>query len=85
MKLQDDYLKWKVIKAAKRLKETRREEYQRVIIVPDLTVKERIKEKALRNQLKEKREKGERGWYISHGKLVQGNFLLRKIKRQTRK
>ena len=46
--------------------------------MPDLTSKQREEEKALRNQLKEKRELEEQGWNIKRGKLVR-DFFKRKI------
>ena len=35
---------------------------------------ERKINKELREQLQEKRNKGEKGWYIKNGQLVKGNF-----------
>ena len=41
----------------------------KVVVVPDLTWKQREKNNQLRNQLQEKRDNKEQGWYISRGEL----------------
>lgn len=61
--------KWEIVKRAKRLKDARKEEYKTVYIVPDLTLKERIRDKELMEQLKAKRESGEQGWYTNKGQI----------------
>lgn len=63
-KMTEVYDKWEVVKREKTLREARKEEYRRVYVVPDLTPKERSKERELREQLKEKKENGEGGWFI---------------------
>ena len=74
VKLTDVQTKWEIVKIAKKLKEAKKEEYRNVYIVPDLTLKERAAEKVLRDQLKQKREQGEKGWFIRKGQLIRGNF-----------
>ena len=74
VRLTDVQTKWEIVKTAKKLKEAKKEDYRNVFIVPDLTHKERAAEKELRDQLKEKREKGERGWFIRKGQLIRENF-----------
>lgn len=74
VKISEVEKKWEIIKNAKKLKDTRKENYRRVFISPDLTPKERAEDKELREQLKQKREQGERGWYIKNRRLVRGNF-----------
>ena len=44
--------------------------------MPDLTRKEREKEKQLIDMLKEKRDQGEEGWYISKKTLVRDPSFL---------
>ena len=62
--------KWEIVKNAKNLKNaTRANNMNKVIVVPDLTWKQREKDRELRDQLKEKRDNGERGWYINRGQL----------------
>lgn len=74
VKLTEVHTKWEIVKKAKNLKEATKEEHKKVFVSPDLTQKERAKEKELRECLKEKRESGERGWYINKGKLMRRNF-----------
>ena len=74
VKLTETHVKWNILKNAKKIKYTEKEEYKKVFIAPDLTLKERKINKELREQLQEKRNKGEKGWYIKNGQLVKGNF-----------
>lgn len=64
--------KWEIVKNAKNLKDARIANMNKVVIVPDLTWKQREKDKELRNRLQEKRQQGERGWYIRRGELMRG-------------
>lgn len=77
VKLSQADKKWEIVKNGKKLKEARKDEYKKMYIVPDLTLKEREKDKELRTSLKEKRDKGERDWAIRKGCLirVKGNFF----------
>ena len=73
--VESEQMKWKVLKAAKNLKESRKEEYKAVFIKRDMTRMERAQEEDLRKQLaakrKEAEEKGEQcTWIIRRGKLV---------------
>ena len=62
--------KWEIVKNATNLKNANRaNNMNKVIVVPDLTWKQREKDRELRDQLKEKRDNGERGWYINRGQL----------------
>lgn len=74
VKVSEVETKWDIIKNAKKLKESSKTSYRHVYISPDLTPKERAEDKEVREQLKQKREQGERGWYIKNRKLVRGNF-----------
>ena len=47
---------------------------KKVMINLDLNREEREAEKKLRNELKEKRDRGEVGWFIKNRKLVKKNF-----------
>lgn len=76
VKLETPYEKWNLIKKAKNLRNAE-DGIRRVIVAPDLTAKERIKEKKLRDELMRKREEGDTDWYISKGKLLKRNFQLR--------
>ena len=62
--------KWAVIGRAKRLRNAG-EEFRRVLIVPDLTVREREEDKKLRDELRRRRDNGERRLFISKGEIVQ--------------
>ena len=61
--------KWAVVSRAKKLRYAG-EEYRRVMIVPDLTVRERMEDKKLREELRRRRDAGENDIYISRGKIV---------------
>lgn len=63
--------KWAVIGKAKNLRNAERMEYKRVMILPDLTVKERMEDKRLRDELRKRRDDGENGLYISKGQIRQ--------------
>ena len=58
------------------------EEYRRIMIVPDLTIKEREENRKLREELRRRREDGERGLIIRKGRIVE---MMREeeISRQT--
>ncbi|KAK4322910.1 hypothetical protein Pmani_006359 [Petrolisthes manimaculis] len=75
VKLKDERTKWEIIKKAKTIRNSRNDTFRKVWIVPDLTMKERERDKELRRELQEKREAGEEGWYIRRGKLHRRNFL----------
>jgi len=62
--------KWAVIGRAKNLRESRNENYRKIMIFPDMTQKEREVDKKLRAELKERRDRGERDIYISKGRIV---------------
>lgn len=73
--VESERTKWKILKAAKNLKESRKEEYKAVFIKRDMTRMERAQEEDLRKQLADKRkeaeEKGEQcTWIIRRGKLI---------------
>ena len=74
VKLSNPAEKWKIISNARNLKFSN-ESIRRIGIVPDLDEDERKKEKLLYEKLKEKRDKGESGWFIKKGQLCrQHNF-----------
>lgn len=73
--VESEQTKWKILKAAKNLKQSRKEEYKAVFIKRDMTRMERTQEEDLRKQLADKRkeaeEKGEQcTWIIRRGKLI---------------
>ena len=63
--------KWGVIKNARKLRSAVNVENRKVKIYPDLTHAERQNEFKLREQLWQKRQAGELGWFISRGVLQQ--------------
>ena len=65
---QEDKEKWKVLGKLSKLKG--KEEFKDVRVKRDMTKKERETEKALREELKEKREKEEGTWIIKQGKVI---------------
>lgn len=73
--VDNEETKWKILKAAKNLLDSREESYKTVFIKKDMTPMEREKERELRAQLAEKKrlsaEKGETcSWFIRKGKIV---------------
>ena len=74
VKLANVYEKGEIIKRAKNLKNATNNVYKKVMISLDLNKEEREAEKKLRNELKEKRDRGEVGWFIKNRKLVKKNF-----------
>ncbi|KAK4313348.1 hypothetical protein Pmani_015302 [Petrolisthes manimaculis] len=73
VKMKNPEMKWRILKSAKNLKTTRKNEYKRVFIQPDLTKREREKDRESREKLREKKELGEEGWYIKRGHLERRN------------
>lgn len=74
VKLGTATMKWDIVKNARKLKDTENEMFQRVAIVPDKTKRERELDQKLREELREKQERGESGWYIRKGNLHKRNF-----------
>ena len=70
VKLSNSADKWRIIKNAKNLKSAYGK-MKKCGIMPDLNEEDRKKEKLLFDQLKEKRNNGEIGWYIYKSKLIQ--------------
>ena len=68
VKLERSEQKWDIVRNAKNLSKAPIP-MRKIGIVPDLTLKQRGKDRELRDRLKEKRDRGERGWFISRGEL----------------
>lgn len=75
VKLQSPREKWDILKQAKSLKNYRHAKLGKVMVAPDLTPKEQVIDKNLREQLKEKIQSGEQGWFIKSGRLTRRNFI----------
>ena len=69
-------VKWGLVKQSKRLKDATKETHKKIFIVPDMTPKEREKDKKLREELKSKRDSGEERWFISREELVMKNVQV---------
>ena len=63
--------KWEIMRNAKNMKDAP-QHIKKIGISPDLTLKQRQRDRVLREQLKEKRDAKEKGWYISKGELKRG-------------
>ena len=74
VKLQSSREKWSIIKNARNLKRCQQNGMNKISIALDLTIKEREKDKELRQELKAKKESGDHGWFIKNGKLIEKNF-----------
>ena len=72
MRLEQDHEPWIILRNARRLNDEESEVFTRIRIAKDLTPKQHEHGRELYNQLKEKREISEDGWYISRGQLVRG-------------
>ena len=73
VKMRDSYSKFEALKRGKALRNSQNMTLRKVIVTSDLTRKERERDRKLRMELKAKKDKGERGWYIKKGELMQ-NF-----------
>lgn len=67
VKLRSSIEKFEILKRAKNLKDAQSERLKK--IAPDMTKKERKKDKELREKLREKQDQGENYWYIRRGQL----------------
>jgi hypothetical protein len=72
VKLEEDHQPWIILKNSRNLRAHRDENVRSIRIAKDLTMMQREEEKKLYEELKERRERGEEGWYIKSGKLVRG-------------
>ncbi|KAK3849354.1 hypothetical protein Pcinc_015556 [Petrolisthes cinctipes] len=70
VKLDNEQRKYEVLKNAKNLKNTKEEWAKRVQITKDLTIREREETRKALEALREKRERGEQGWYVRDGRLL---------------
>ena len=70
-KNRNENLKGQMLKNAKRLKNTKKEELKNIIITADQTIKEREESKKLREELRERREAGEQNLIIRGNKIVE--------------
>ena len=70
IELKEEADKFKILKGATKLKNTRIEEFQKVIISSDMTLKQREIDKILREELKMRKQAGETGIKIKNGKIV---------------
>ena len=68
LKSQDK--KMQILRKSKELKNHDEDDVKKVFIVPDMTPKEREKDKALRKELYERRDKGENDLFIREGKIL---------------
>ena len=69
IKMKSEYEKWEILRNAKNLKYERDDNKKKIGISLDLTAQQREHDRKLRNELKERREKGETGLYIKNGVL----------------
>ena len=65
--------KWAVVGKAKNLRSSEDATLRRVMVVPDLSAKERETDRILREELKRRRDDGERDIYIKKGRIVSRN------------
>ena len=63
-------LRGEMLRNAKKLRNTTKEQLKKIIITPDMTVKEREISRKLREDLRIRREAGEENLVIRRGKIV---------------
>ena len=69
VKFEEESQKWNTLKNVRKLRGETDEVKRKIGISQDLTMRQREQERCLRQELMEKRERGEIGWYIKNGKL----------------
>lgn len=72
LEMSNEREKWIIIKNAKNLKGETDNVMKKIGISRDMSKEERDRDRNLREELKEKRQNGEEGWYIRDGKLQRG-------------
>ena len=70
IELEEELDKFKILKRASNIRKTQTEKFKKIIITTDMTFKEREINKILREELKARREAGERNIKIKNGKIV---------------
>ena len=70
IELEEELDKFKILKRAANIRRTETEKFKKIIITTDMTFKEREINKILREELKARREAGERNIEIKNGKIV---------------
>ena len=70
IELENEGEKFKILKKAGKIKEIDVEEFKKIIISSDMTIKQRELDKILREELKERRQKGERNIKIKNGRII---------------
>lgn len=76
VKLQQDGKKWDILSNAECLKNETNLVWKKIGIAPDMTKRQRDQNKKLREELQEKRNRGERGWYIKQGQLMRNTAYM---------
>ena len=71
VKFEEESEKWNTLKNVRKLRGETDEVKRKIGISQDLTMRQREQERCLRQELMEKRERGETGWYIKKRKTVQ--------------
>ena len=79
VRLKSKKMKWEILTNAKKLKNAENQIMRKVGITKVMTKNEREDSMRLRMELKEKHEKGERGWMIKYGKLVREDGVKKKM------
>ena len=71
VELENEAEKYKILKKASNIRSTNVEEFKKIVISGDMTLKQRELDKNLREELKERRMNGERNLKIRNGKVVE--------------
>ena len=73
--LDSVWTKSNILRNAKKIRFASDEAFRRMVVAPDLTKEERVKDKALRDELRERRATGETDIFISRGMIRKQGFL----------
>ena len=68
--LENKDKRYEILKNARNLRKSSSEVFRKTFIAPDLTRKEREARKKLIDELSQRRQDGESGWYIKNGQLM---------------
>ena len=78
LKLKKEKTKWEILTNAKKLRNANSQVMKKVGIAKDMTKKEMEENSKLRKDLKERQDRGEKGWKIKNGKLIKAEIERRR-------
>ena len=79
LRLKNEKTKWEILGNAKKLRNANSQVIKKIGITKDMTKKEREENSKIRKELKEKQDRGEKGWMIKNGKLTRAEGVRRRV------